>query len=63
MSYEMNELLELVVDQNASDFHLKVGKAPTLRISGRKIAGSHRDAREADRGRRNAAGSVIGNQL
>jgi len=34
MSYEMNELLDLVVDQNASDLHLQVGQAPTLRISG-----------------------------
>ncbi len=30
----MNELLDLVVDQNASDLHLQVGQAPTLRISG-----------------------------
>jgi len=34
MSYEMNELLDLVVDQKASDLHLQVGQAPTLRISG-----------------------------
>jgi twitching motility protein PilT len=34
MSYEMNELLELVVEQNASDLHLQVGQAPTLRLSG-----------------------------
>ena len=34
MSYEMNELLELVVEQNASDIHLQVGQAPTLRLSG-----------------------------
>lgn len=30
----MNELLDLVVDQKASDLHLQVGQAPTLRISG-----------------------------
>ena len=30
----MNELLDLVVDQSASDLHLQVGQAPTLRISG-----------------------------
>jgi len=34
MSYEMNDLLELVCDQNASDLHLHVGQPPTLRISG-----------------------------
>ena len=34
MSYEMNELLELVVDQGASDLHLQVNQPPTLRIGG-----------------------------
>jgi len=34
MSYEMNDLLELMVEQNASDLHLQVGQAPCLRISG-----------------------------
>ena len=34
MSYEMNELLELTVEQNASDLHLQVGQPPTLRVSG-----------------------------
>jgi twitching motility protein PilT len=34
MSYEMNELLDLVVEQNASDIHLQVGQPPTLRLSG-----------------------------
>jgi twitching motility protein PilT len=34
MPYEMNDLLELVVEQNASDLHLQVGQPPTLRISG-----------------------------
>ena len=33
-SYEMNELLELVFEQNASDLHLQVGQPPTLRLSG-----------------------------
>ncbi len=37
MSYEMNDLLELVVDQNASDLHCQVGQAPTLRISGMMV--------------------------
>ncbi len=30
----MNELLDLVVEQNASDLHLQVGQPPTLRLSG-----------------------------
>ncbi|HXA14810.1 MAG TPA: type IV pilus twitching motility protein PilT [Opitutaceae bacterium] len=34
MPYEMNDLLELVVEQNASDLHLQVGQPPTLRLSG-----------------------------
>ncbi len=34
MSYEMNDLLEIVVEQNASDLHLQVGQAPTLRLGG-----------------------------
>src|SRR5471030_457705 len=34
MSYDMNDLLDLMVDQNASDLHLQVGQPPTLRSSG-----------------------------
>ena len=34
MSYEMNDLLELVCEENASDLHLHVGQPPTLRLSG-----------------------------
>src|SRR5471030_1592777 len=34
MSYDMNDLLDLMVDQNASDLHLQVGQPPTLRLSG-----------------------------
>ncbi|MCS6243173.1 MAG: type IV pilus twitching motility protein PilT [Opitutus sp.] len=34
MSYEMNDLLELMVEQGASDLHLQVGQPPTLRLSG-----------------------------
>lgn len=37
MSYEMNDLLELVVDQNASDLHLQVGQPPTLRLNGSMV--------------------------
>src|ERR1700712_206583 len=34
MSYEMNDLLELVVDQKSSDLHLQVGVPPCLRLRG-----------------------------
>jgi twitching motility protein PilT len=34
MAYEMNDLLELVVEQNCSDLHLQVGTPPTLRLRG-----------------------------
>ncbi|MBX3735389.1 MAG: type IV pilus twitching motility protein PilT [Candidatus Didemnitutus sp.] len=34
MPYEMNDLLELVVDQKCSDLHLQVGTPPTLRMRG-----------------------------
>ena len=34
MSYEMNDLLNLMVDEGASDLHLQVGQAPTLRVGG-----------------------------
>lgn len=37
MSYEMNDLLELVVDQSASDLHCQVGQPPTLRLSGSMV--------------------------
>ena len=33
----MNELLELVVEQNASDLHCQVGLPPTLRMSGSMV--------------------------
>jgi twitching motility protein PilT len=35
--YEMNDLLELMVDQEASDLHLQVNQPPTLRISGAMV--------------------------
>lgn len=38
MSYEMNELLELVVDEGASDLHIQVGRPPTLRLSGEMVS-------------------------
>lgn len=34
MSYDMNDLLDLMVEQGASDLHLQVGQPPTLRLSG-----------------------------
>jgi twitching motility protein PilT len=34
MSYEMNDLLDLMVDQGASDLHLQVHQPPTIRLSG-----------------------------
>jgi len=34
MSYEMNELLDLMVEQNASDLHIQVNQPPSLRLSG-----------------------------
>jgi twitching motility protein PilT len=37
MSYEMNDLLELVVEQGASDLHIQVGQPPTLRLSGSMV--------------------------
>ncbi|MCC6415801.1 MAG: type IV pilus twitching motility protein PilT [Opitutaceae bacterium] len=37
MSYEMNDLLDLVVEQKASDLHLQVDQPPTLRISGSMV--------------------------
>ncbi len=38
MSYEMNDLLELVVEQGASDLHLHVDQAPMLRLHGKMVA-------------------------
>ncbi len=38
MSYEMNDLLELMVEQEASDLHIQVGRPPTLRVSGSMVA-------------------------
>jgi twitching motility protein PilT len=37
MDYEMNDLLELMVDQGASDLHIQVNQPPTLRISGSMV--------------------------
>jgi len=37
MAYEMNDLLNLVVDEGASDLHLQVGQPPTLRTRGSMV--------------------------
>ncbi len=37
MSYEMNDLLNLMVDEGASDLHLQVGQPPTLRTGGSMV--------------------------
>ena len=34
MNYEMNDLLKLMIDQDASDLHIQVNHPPALRISG-----------------------------
>ena len=34
MSYDMNQLLQVCLDQNASDIHIAVGRPPCFRISG-----------------------------
>ncbi len=37
MALEMNDLLQLVLDEGASDLHISVGVPPTLRLSGRMV--------------------------
>jgi twitching motility protein PilT len=37
MSYEMNDLLSLVVEEGASDLHIQAGQSPTLRLHGEMI--------------------------
>ena len=32
---EMNELLKMVIERDASDLHVAVGRPPTIRIDGR----------------------------
>lgn len=34
MGYEINDLLELAIEHNASDIHLQVGQSPVLRVGG-----------------------------
>ena len=35
--YELEELLTIVLKENASDLHISVGRYPTLRIDGQLI--------------------------
>ncbi|MCH2174491.1 MAG: type IV pilus twitching motility protein PilT [Lentisphaeria bacterium] len=37
MSVEMNDLLQLVIDEGASDLHLEVGTPPNLRLNGEMV--------------------------
>ncbi len=48
MSYEMNELLELVLEEGASDLHIQVGKPPTLRLHGSMVSVNGPDLTPAD---------------
>ena len=50
MSYEMNDLLDLVVEHNASDLHIHVGQAPMLRVSGEMtpVDGAHLTAGDTE---------------
>ena len=34
MKYDINELLDMVVKQGASDLHIQVGQSPALRVDG-----------------------------
>ena len=44
MSYEINDLLHLMVDEGASDLHIHVGQPPCLRILRQHDAGRGRAA-------------------
>lgn len=44
---EIQELLQLAIDEDASDIHLTVGKSPTIRIDG-KLVGLESNILEAD---------------
>ena len=34
MSYSMSDLLQMVVSENGSDLHVRVGTPPTIRVHG-----------------------------
>jgi twitching motility protein PilT len=46
--YEMNDLLDLMVEQGASDLHIQVGQPPTLRLSGSMVPVEGNPLRPAD---------------
>lgn len=48
MSYEMNDLLSLMIEEDASDLHIQVGKPPTLRVSGTMESVEGRDLTPED---------------
>jgi twitching motility protein PilT len=49
MAYEMNQLLEAMIENGASDLHISVGRSPSLRLGGEivSIEGPALDAAEA----------------
>ncbi len=38
MAYEMNQLLEAMLENGASDLHIRVGRSPSLRINGSVVS-------------------------
>jgi twitching motility protein PilT len=50
MSYSMSDLLQLVVSENASDLHIRVGTAPTIRVHGilHRVEGPSLKAEDAE---------------
>jgi len=38
MAYEMNQLLEAMIENGASDLHIRVGRSPSLRVNGEMIS-------------------------
>jgi Tfp pilus assembly pilus retraction ATPase PilT len=40
MAYAMNQLLEAMLENGASDLHIRVGRSPSLRVNGGRVAAS-----------------------
>ena len=38
MAYEMNQLLEAMIENGASDLHIRVGRSPSLRVNGEIVS-------------------------
>ena len=38
MAYAMNQLLEAMLENGASDLHIRVGRSPSLRVNGELVA-------------------------